>query len=117
MLILLGNRSFLLTEVLSDLPPILHQTLPLPCQPGVMPGVFTGVKMTLGDCIDKLIVSKKAGNRRDVYLKSLRHYLDRFASGRVHLAVSAVSTFDVETWLTDFPNRAGCAGVVGVREV
>ncbi|MDD5139382.1 MAG: hypothetical protein PHY43_03860 [Verrucomicrobiales bacterium] len=53
--------------------------------------------------MEELLSSKRAANRRPDYIKSLLHYIDRFAAGREHLPLSSITTADVEAWLSQFP--------------
>jgi len=59
--------------------------------------------LTVSQCIAELIAAKRAGNRREVYLKSLSHYLTRFARNRELVPVADVTTEDIEAWLIQFP--------------
>lgn len=78
---------------------ILEATKPrLPPQPG---GLF-GNPIAISACIDELAISKRLANRREPYIKSLRHYLGRFAAGREKRTVCDFTTADIEAWLAQF---------------
>lgn len=47
----------------------------------------------------ELLNSKRVGNRRDVYVKSLKHYLKRFIAGRETENICAISAPTIEAWL------------------
>ncbi len=59
-------------------------------------------EVTLGQAIRELIASKRAANRREIYIESLDHYLGRFAKSRESAPVSSVRVSDVELWLSQF---------------
>ena len=59
--------------------------------------------LTVSESIAELIAAKRAGNRREVYLKSLSHYLARFALNRELTPVAEVTTENIEHWLAQFP--------------
>lgn len=58
----------------------------------------------LNDAISRLLAAKLAANRRSVYLKSLSHYLARFAAGRASLPTSSITAPEIEAWLEQFPS-------------
>ncbi len=49
--------------------------------------------------IGQLILAKRSSGRREVYLKSLDHYLHRFAKDRDGLAIEDITTAQVEEFL------------------
>ena len=50
------------------------------------------------DVIEEMIKSKRAANRREIYIKSLRWYLNRFAEKNP--ALNKTTTADIESWLS-----------------
>src|SRR5690606_7322730 len=59
--------------------------------------------VTVARCFDELLKSKRVGNRRAVYIKSLTHYLGRFCSGRELTPVAQITPVEIEKWLAQFP--------------
>ena len=59
--------------------------------------------LRVSQCIAELIAAKRAGNRREIYLKSLSHYLTRFAANRELVPVADITTENIEHWLAQFP--------------
>ena len=61
-----------------------------------------GVAKTLAETVTELLAAKRAANRREVYLKSLAHYLTRFAAGRGQTPLAEISAAKIEVWLAQF---------------
>ena len=53
-----------------------------------------------------MLNAKRAGNRKAVYLASLKYYLTRFAAGREPLPLAEFTTADVENFLKQFKSAA-----------
>ena len=71
-------------------------------QPGTTPGRL-GEAMTIAQAVAALVAAKTSGNRRPVYVKNLKYYLDRFALGRESVPLAGVTSADIEKWLEQFP--------------
>lgn len=82
---------------------LLLQTVSL-YQPGSQQGELAGFGevVSLGNAVAQLLAAKRAANRRVVYLKSLAHYLNRFAAGREALPLADLSSSLIESWLAQF---------------
>jgi integrase/recombinase XerD len=61
-----------------------------------------GIGVSISRAIEELLISKTSGNRRPVYLKSLRHYLERFSRGREGFVITDFSSSEIELWLSKF---------------
>lgn len=53
---------------------------------------------TLSATIEAMLVSKKAAGRRDIYLTSLRQYLELFARGREFIDIGDIGVTEIEEW-------------------
>jgi|GEM_PF-1818435 len=82
----------LLAEVSKQLKPVSQQL-----------GLAVFDVQTVGMAIADLLGAKRTGNRRAVYLKSLEHYLRRFAAGRELTPIASVTAVEIEKWLAKFP--------------
>jgi integrase len=73
-----------------------------------MPAQFTlpithcGTERKTLDVLDEMLVSKRGANRREIYIKSLRYFLTRFAQQNPLL--TQTTTADVEKWLAKWHN-------------
>ena len=61
-----------------------------------------GEVKSVGAAVAELLAAKRVANRRAVYVKSLAHYLGRFAEGRAEKALVDVSSSEIEHWLVQF---------------
>jgi integrase len=68
-----------------------------------MPMAGGGDGISIRRVVLELLAAKKTANRRAVYIKSLKHYLNRFAAGREESAIENFTAADVEVWLSQFP--------------
>jgi integrase len=62
----------------------------------------TPAVITLEKAIEQLLTAKKAAGRREVYLKSLRYFLMRFAQSRNSTPLAAIRAEDVEGHIAKF---------------
>lgn len=65
-------------------------------------GVHLGV--TVPQAVAQLLAAKRIANRRPVYVKSLSHYLSRFATGCGVALISQLTPAVIEKWLSQFPS-------------
>lgn len=81
------------------------QLAAMPVQQSEFPivgGVFDD-GLSFKEAVEILIAAKRAANRRENYLKSLRLYLEQFSRGRENQPLSVFSTADVEDWMNRYP--------------
>jgi len=71
-----------------------------------LPGTTGGYlgKVKLKQVIQELLTAKKIANRRNYYLQSLEGYLNRFAAKHEHQQINEITEWEIEQWLTQFPN-------------
>lgn len=62
-------------------------------------GAGSRVRRTLAQAVVEVVVSKRAGGRRDRYVDELESYLVRFIRGRESLDCAAIAPADIEAWL------------------
>ena len=62
--------------------------------------VFDGP--TFIQAIDQLIAAKRAANRKERYIVSLRYYLEQFSKGRQNTPLADFTTPDIEAWMQKF---------------
>lgn len=67
------------------------------------PANAPNVSPSARQALDDLLAARKNGNRRDVYIKSLKGYLSRFIKGRENLPIADISSKDIQAWLANFP--------------
>jgi integrase len=74
------------------------------------PGLFfKPAPKAIGAALKELIATKKLANLRPTYLKSLDHYLGRFAAAHTGRTVGELTPATVEAWLAQFPTAASRA--------
>lgn len=59
--------------------------------------------LSLSAAIAELLIAKRAANRRERYLKSLKQYLLQFAEGREQSSLKSFTSADVEAWMNRYP--------------
>lgn len=70
------------------------------CQPELR--LALPFKPTVAVVVTELMLAKRAANRRPVYIKSLSHYLGRFAA-QCDATIADVTPAQIEKWLSQFP--------------
>jgi integrase len=63
-----------------------------------------GKGVSLQTVIESLLASKRAGNRRPVYVKSLAYYLGKFASSHPNRMMDSFTVEDFDGWLARHSN-------------
>lgn len=52
--------------------------------------------------MQEMLAAKRAANRREVYVKSLQRYLERFGTGRTGQEIGSFTSKEIEDWVAQF---------------